>query len=92
MCNEFHVVLDIIFWIGLFVLSLERKLRWRGRHRVFDAEKRAIVGEEGEILYKSTITACCMLQTKILWAVVKEGETANQIPRHRSKHFVLIFL
>jgi len=25
VCHEFHVVLDIIFWIGLFILSCEVK-------------------------------------------------------------------
>ena len=26
MCNEFHVVLDIVLWIGLFVLRLIKKM------------------------------------------------------------------
>ena len=26
MCNEFHVVLDIIFWIGLFVLKEDERV------------------------------------------------------------------
>ncbi len=26
VCNEFHVVLDIIFWIGLFVLKEDERV------------------------------------------------------------------
>lgn len=30
VCNEFHVVLDIVLWIGLFVLRLIKK--WTGQN------------------------------------------------------------
>ena len=36
MCNEFHVVLDIVFWIGLFVLKDDHRER---QHGVFGAKK-----------------------------------------------------
>ena len=41
MCHEFHVVLDFVFWVGLFVLE-ERVSRYWERGK--EAERRGVFG------------------------------------------------